>query len=298
MADMNPIHSGEQQIQGSQPAEKSGLGKVFEDFLYKKVIRSLMLTSKLGRQSVLGRADAGSNFEHMYENKPEGDGPLGRLVDRVLLNLPAVKATRNRKKKIFKILRNEVQNNILLGRKTRVVDVGSGTSRYTLELRQEYSPDELEAICLDYDRESLNLGKQIAQALGADAKFIRYTRANAFRLGRIKLLSKKINWVPNVIIASGFIYYLDDETVKDALRQILVHLAPGGILIVSNVKRSLSQKLMEKVCTTGQGNAWVVHYREPGLIRQWLFEAGYQDIYIGTDPWQMYNVCTGRKSLQ
>ena len=255
-----------------------------------------MLTSKLGRQSVLGRADAGSNFEHMYENKPEGDGPLGWIVDWALLNLPAVKATRNRKDTVLKILKNEIANNQLAEKKTHVIDVGAGTSRYLLDLAKEYSAGSVEALSIDYDRESLNLGKKIAEAVGAQKKFIRYTKANAFRLAHMKYFGRKRSWAPNVIIASGFIYYLDDEAVQGALREILAHLDPGGLLIMSNVKRSLSQKLMEKVCTTGQGTAWVVHYREPELVRQWLFEAGYREIYIGSDSWQMYNVCTGRKT--
>lgn len=271
------------------------MGHSFEDFLYKKVIRSLMLTSKLGRQSVLGRADAGSNFEHMYENRPEGDGPLGWIVDWALLNLPAVKATRCRKETILKILRNEIANNQLAGRKTHVIDVGAGTSRYLLDLAKEYPEGSVEALSIDYDRESLNLGKKIAEAVGAQKKFIRYTKANAFRLGHVKFLGRKRDWIPNVVIASGFIYYLDDETVQGVLRETFTHLDPGGLLILSNIRRSPSQKLMEKVCTTHDRQAWVLHYRQPEAVRRMMFAAGFRDILISDDPWGMYNVCTGRK---
>ena len=255
-----------------------------------------MLTSKLGRQSVLGRADAGSNFEHMYENKPEGDGPLGWVVDWALLNLPAVKATRNRKDAILKILKNEIANNQLSGKKTYVIDVGAGTSRYLLDLAREYSAGSVEALSIDYDRESLNLGKKIAEAVGAQKKFIRYTRANAFRLAHMKYFGRKRSWAPNVIIASGFIYYLDDEAVKNALKEILTHLDPGGLLIMSSIRRSPSQKLMEKVCTTTDRQAWVLHYREPEFVRHMMFDAGFREVLIGEDPWGMYNVCTGRKT--
>ena len=103
----------------------------------------------------------------------EGDGPLGWVVDWALLNLPAVKATRNRKDAILKILKNEIANNQLSGKKTYVIDVGAGTSRYLLDLAREYSAGSVEALSIDYDRESLNLGKKIAEAVGAQKPGIR-----------------------------------------------------------------------------------------------------------------------------
>ncbi|HNV87163.1 MAG TPA: class I SAM-dependent methyltransferase family protein [Candidatus Omnitrophota bacterium] len=266
-----------------------------EDFFYKKIIRPLLLTSRFGRQSVLGKADSGVNFEYIYRNKAEGITVFGRLVDRVLLNLPSVKATRNRKDNIVKILKNEIENNYLLGQKTKILDVGCGTSRYLLELQNEYSGDHIEALCLDYDADSIKLAKRLIGVPAQAKSFIRYTRANVMRIEHLKYLGRRLKWTPNVLIASGFIYYLDDEGVRSALREIYRHLDRGGLLVMSSIQSSPSRKLMEKVCTTQKKENWVLNYREPEAVRKMMIGAGFRGVVIGQDPWGMYNVCTGRK---
>ena len=100
-----------------------------EDIFYKKIIRPIMYKSTLGKNSIDGFADTGFNFEYMYKNVPSGDGVVGRFVDRILLNLPAVQATRNRKETIKKILRREVLHNSRHNKKTRILDIASGPAR-------------------------------------------------------------------------------------------------------------------------------------------------------------------------
>ncbi len=275
--------------------KESRIYKRLEDFFYKKILKALLLTSQLGRQSVLGRADTGLNFEHMYDNKAEGITAFGTLVDRILLDMPSVKATRNRKDNIAKILRNEIRNNILRKRKTRVLDIGSGTSRYLGELKNEYSGEHIEAMCLDYDKDTVTLARRLAGGKSRVKSHVRYARADAMKLQHLRDLARRIKWIPNVVVASGFIYYLEDAPVKELLKEVRQGLEDQGMLIMSNVQKSLSRKLMEKVCTTQYGGSWAVHYRDPEKLRAWLFEAGFRDVVIGSDPWGMYNICTARK---
>src|SRR3990167_8787788 len=102
------------------------ISTLFEDVLYQKIIRNLLLMSKFGRQSVLGEAATGYNFDYMYQNKPSGFNPLGYLIDFVLLNLPAVRATRDRRINLVKILSNEIRNNKTIGKTTKIVDIACG----------------------------------------------------------------------------------------------------------------------------------------------------------------------------
>ena len=100
-----------------------------ENFWYKVILKNLLSLSKLGRTSIKGGADSGLNFDHMYRNNPKGITVFGKFVDRVLLNLPSVKATRQRKEVIIKILQNEVANNLILNKKSRILDLASGPAR-------------------------------------------------------------------------------------------------------------------------------------------------------------------------
>lgn len=268
--------------------------QALEDFLYKKVIRSLMLTSKLGRQCVLGEASAGYNFDHMYQNKANGYYGIGRVIDFILLHLPAVKATRARKANIIRILGEEIRNRKKEGQVTRIMDVACGAGRYLAEVDAAVNQDGVEIIGVDYDPKSLQLGRSIAQAHGVSEASLRLLKGNVFRLEHLKRFGSKIEWCPNVIVASGLIEYLDDAKAQEAFRQIYEGLESGGLFLFFSQQRNPSKKLMEKVCTTNTG-AWVLYYRQPDVLSKGLMEAGFQQINFSVDPWKMYNQFLARK---
>lgn len=262
----------------------------FEDFFYKKIVRPILLLSKLGRTSVFGNADSGLNFDHMYRKKPKGITVFGKFVDKVLLNLPSVEATRHRKDIIIKILQNEIANNIVEGKKTKIVDIASGPARYVTELITNSNQEEIEVLCLDRDRRSLNFGKVLA-----GKKPIRYARADVSKTEKLSKLSKRVSWEPNVVISSGLFEYLDDNVVKKILKDIYENLEKGGIIVFITQKSNPSKKLMSKVCHTQDGSSWELIYRDPEKIRIWLIESGFKAVLVSVDSWGMYEFCTGRK---
>jgi len=134
-----------------------------DDFFYKVILKNLLKTSKLGYGTIITGAESGVNFEHMYNNHPEGKFIIGRFIDKVLLNLPAVHATRGRKDDIKKIIWNEVQNNRLLGKKTRVLDLASGSARYLRELADEHRNGDIESVCIDKDKDCVSLGEKLSK---------------------------------------------------------------------------------------------------------------------------------------
>ena len=268
--------------------------EIIEDFLYKKVIKNLMLTSRLGRQSVLGEASSGYNFDHMYENKAEGDGPFGKLIDRILLNLPAVKATRNRRLSINKILLNEIANHKVEGKPTRVLDIACGAGRYLLDVSQMLKAKNIETLGVDFDTKSISRGEALAHKYNVPASSLRFLRGNVFRLQLLKRFGEKIAWEPNIIVSSGLTVYIDDNKISELLKQVYASLDRGGLFLVDSQESNPSRKLMEKVCNTKEG-AWILFYRQPEVWRKWLYQTGFRDIRISRDSWEMYNICTARK---
>ncbi len=264
------------------------LKEALEDFLYKKVIRNLMLTSKLGRQCVLGEASTGYNFDHMYQNKANGYYGIGQVIDFILLHLPAVKATRARKTNIIRILSEEIRNRKKEGQVTRIMDVACGAGRYLAEVDAAVNQEGVEIIGVDYDLKSLKLGQSIAQTYGISEKSLRFLKGNVFRLEHLRRLGNKIEWRPNIILISGLIEYLDDEKARYALRQIYEGLEKGGLFLFFSQQSNPSRKLMERVCTTSAG-AWILYYRQPDVLSKWLMEAGFQQINFSVDMWKMYN---------
>ena len=264
--------------------------KVIENFFYHTIIRPIIFTSRLGRRSMLGYADSGLNFDHIYRNEAKGYTKFGRIIDKILLNLPSAKATRYRKQKIIELLKEEIARNISCGKKTRVVDLASGPSRYLVELITEENKDYIEALCFDIDRRNLEFGKEIAKD-----KPLLFKKANVLRLGHYKKLSEKISWRPNLVICSGLYEYLEDVETKSSLQEIFVSLGDRGFLLFVTQMDNPNKELIEKLGKTKQGKPWILHYREPRILKEWMINAGFKEINIEIDPWKMYVFCSGRK---
>jgi len=237
-----------------------------------------------------GEADSGLNFDHMYRNHPKGISGFGKFVDRLLLNLPSVKATRNRKEIIIKILENEIINNFILGKKTRILDAASGPARYLVELLEGNRQYNIEVLCIDKDIRSLNFGRILA-----GKKPIRYARVDVLHARHLKRLSKRIHWKPNIIIISGLFEYKDDNFVKNILKEAYENIEYEGLFLFISQVDNPTKKLMSKVGVTSEGKSWELIYRKPEIFRIWLLQMGFKSVIISVDRWGMYEFCTCRK---
>ena len=264
-----------------------------DDFFYRVVLRSLLKLSKLGYGCVVEGAESGENFEHIYDNKPQGVFLIGMCIDKILLNLPSVRATRARKEEIKKILRAEISKNRSAGRKTRVLDLASGGARYLRELKTEHENGDIESLCIDKNMRCVNLGRSLAGR--ENVKNLKFVRGDIFRMGHLKTISQRIDWKPNVIIASGLFIYFNDQTVERVLKEINQFLLPKGVVVFQSYENLSSRKLMRKTSVTSSGDQWTLYYRKPEFWRGLLTEIGFNDISISRDEWQMNNVCSARK---
>lgn len=264
-----------------------------DNFLYKVVIKNILKTSKLGYGTVVTGAESGVNFEHIYDNRPEGKFIIGKYIDKILLNLPAVHATRGRKEDIKRVLWNEIHNNKLLNRKTRVLDLASGGARYLRELAEEHRSGDVESVGLDKDFKCIQLGRTLVEK--EKLKNIRFVKGDLFKLGHLQNFSSKVGWAPNVVIASGLFIYFNNQIVEKVVREIYDLLPKDGLLVFSSYERLNTKKLMRKTMATSSGEEWTLYYRKPDYWRSFLYETGFREIFIFKDQWQMNNICTARK---
>lgn len=264
-----------------------------EDFWYRSILKNLLKTSKLGHGFVVTGAEAGTNFEHIYNNRSQGSFIIGKFIDRALLNLPAVKSTRGRKDDIKKVLWNEINNNKQLGVKTHVLDLASGGARYLREFVDEHHDGSLESICIDKDKSCVRLGEDLSKQEGL--KNIKFVHGDLFRVNHLKSFAKRIKWKPNVVIASGLLIYFNDQTAEKIIREIYNILDSSGIIIFTSYEQLNTRKLMRKTMATSSGEEWVLYYRKPEFWRSLLHRIGFKNIFIFRDQWQMNNICTARK---
>lgn len=264
--------------------------RLVENIFYNNIVKPILSISKLGRTTVKGHADSGLNIDHMYKNRPKGVASVGRIVDKILLNLPSVKATRYKKEVIIKILTNEISNNILIGKKTKILDIASGPARYIVDFITDHNCDKVEVLCLDSDRRSINFGKILA-----GKKPIRYTKANVFKLKHLKAFSNKISWVPNVVISTGFFELLSNGTFKNMLEDIFRYMDNDGLAIFTSQADNPSKKLMATLGKKHNGEKWNIFFRTPEFLRELMIKIGFRDVIVSIDQWGMYEYCTGRK---
>ncbi len=265
----------------------------FDNFFYRKLVRNILKTSKLGYGFVVTGAESGVNYEHIYDNKPAGKYFVGKFVDQALLSLPAVRSTRGRKDDVKKILWNEISNNKFLGKKTRILDLASGGARYLREFSEEHRRGDVESICIDKNIESIKLGEELSRK--EKLKNIKFFKANMFSLSHLKKFSAKLRWVPDVVVASGIFIYFNDEVVEGLLQEIYKQLPSGGLILFTSYEKIDSKKLMRKAMQTSSGEEWTLYYRKPEYWRAVLKKTGFNDAYILRDQWLMNNICFARK---
>jgi len=264
-----------------------------DDFLYRVILKNLLQLSKLGHGCIVEGAESGVNFEHMYNNVPEGKLVIGKIIDKILLGLKACQATRIRKDEIKSILWNQVQNNMRQNRKTKVLDLASGGARYLRELKEEHNAGRMESICIDKDPQCVRLGRELSEKEGV--LNIRFFRGDLFKLDFLRKFGSKKKWRPDVIIASGLLIYFNDETSEKILREIHKALTDDGVVIFQSYENLDTKKLMRKTLATSKGESWTLYYRKPDFWRSLLSGIGFRDIFITRDQWHMNNVCSGRK---
>ncbi len=76
-------------------------------------------------------------LDYVYENRPQGITPLGRLIDRSYLNSIGWRGIRQRRVHLERLLRETIEQTHAAGRAVRLLDIAAGPGRYVLETMRE-----------------------------------------------------------------------------------------------------------------------------------------------------------------
>lgn len=260
--------------------------------LYKRILRSLLFTSRIGRKAIFGHIGKGLFVDYIYEMRPSGYTRFGQFMDRIVLMLPAVRATRFKFEKLSDLLRSEISKNSQINKTTKIVDLGSGPARYLVRVakKEKYQRKDFQAVCLDIDKTSLRIGKQIGKGLP-----IEYRVGNINQLGCYKRFADKKRWEPNLVIISTCYDFLDDSATRKSLEELYHSLEPGGTVVIVSQIRNPNGHLLKGIKFPDRGANGTVHYREPFVVKKWMQESGYKDIGMELDQWGMYCFYTGKK---
>jgi CRP-like cAMP-binding protein/SAM-dependent methyltransferase len=214
--------------------------------LQTELLPYVLLTATIERCYSKPRGYAGDylTIEKIYNNKPEGAGRIGAVVDRLFLEMPAAVAVRNRRGLLAEEILKTVNGRPDPARPARVLSLACGPAR---EIADVFAvlPDrnQLVATCLDIDLQALAFVADWRDKAGLKSR-IHLLNQNliSLALGRAKL-----EVAPQELVYSiGLIDYFDDRMVIKMLDFIYEVLAPGGRVILGNFHpRNQTRALMD-----------------------------------------------------
>lgn len=269
------------------------INDVLSNVLYGRVIPFFLKKSKLGRECLKGNSDRGVNFDYMYENKPSGDTILEKIIDNYYLNLPAVKATRNRKNTLIEYIVELAQRKANSNQPFTLVDIASGPSRYSIESAEILRDMNIgfKAYCLDSDISSIELGNQLSEERGLSEN-VRYKLCDVMDENQLKYHAQN----PDFIIVSGLYVYLDDEKVSKSLELLSDISKEGTKILVDNQISNPSQELMEKTLKQSGGKPWKLEYRTEESMKS-LVSKNFNILKSWVDDINMYHFILAENNL-
>jgi len=169
----------------------------------------------------------------MYDDRPDGVGRLGRLIDRWALDLSVVRAVRNRRGLLADAIRGvAARAHRAAGERVLVTSLASGPAREILDVLASSDAPSIHATCIDIDGEAIAVAAERARERRV-AEHITFARDNVIRLSRGR---GRTSLPPQHLIYSvGLIDYLEDAHVVALLDWIHDRLRPGGSVIVGNM---------------------------------------------------------------
>ncbi|HZW06195.1 MAG TPA: bifunctional alpha/beta hydrolase/class I SAM-dependent methyltransferase, partial [Phycisphaerales bacterium] len=110
--------------------------------------------------------DSGVTLDYVYENRPRGRTPLGRIIDRNYLNAIGWRGIRIRREHLQRTLSSAIDRTRAQGRPVRILDTAAGAGRYIIDTIAVASGVPISAHLRDYRQENLDAAQNRARALG------------------------------------------------------------------------------------------------------------------------------------
>ncbi|WP_421725838.1 class I SAM-dependent methyltransferase family protein [Bauldia sp.] len=258
--------------------------------LARGLLRSVGRLSKGVSIGLAHGFDSGVMLDHVYANRAEGRGFLGRLIDRVYLNAPGWAGIRNRGLLLERTVVQCVEA-AADGRQTvRLVDLACGGGQYLLRALARFTPDiAIDATLRDYRPENIDKARANAKRLGVEASFDvadAFSDADLAELGMV-----------DIAIVSGLHEIIDDDSrVERHFGQIARILRPDGTLLLTVQPDHPQAEFIARVLNAHTGKPWAMRLRPVSLTRRWLGAAGFVVDRVAMEPLGIFGVLQATKA--
>src|SRR2546423_2936217 len=233
--------------------------------------------------------DSGLTLDYVYENKPRGTTPLGRLIDRNYLNSPGWRGIRQRKINLETMLRGVIERAHAEGLPVRILDVAAGGGRYLLETMRALPEIPMTALLRDYKPENVEAARELSAEFGLTNVTVEL--GNAFDRGSLAGIRPR----PTIAIVSGlFELFPENAGVLESLRGLTEALEPGGYLIYTNQPWHPQVEFIARVLRNREGKPWIMRRRTTAEMDELVRVAGFEKTEMEIDESGMLSVSVAR----
>lgn len=214
--------------------EESEIADYFWGYAFKEIFPYFM-RSRFAERAYYKPSGYAGDFlmmEMIYANEPDGDGKLGKLMDRWCLESGAARAVRGRRKFLKDRLRELCGERRKKRGAARIMNIACGSNRELFDFLAgcDYT-EQISALCIDVDPKALEYTGRVVDVFPHRAS-IRLMNDNAVRwaLGRVR---HNIG-LQDVIYSAGLTDYLDDRVFVALINRSYESLENGGTLVIGN----------------------------------------------------------------
>jgi alpha-beta hydrolase superfamily lysophospholipase/SAM-dependent methyltransferase len=235
--------------------------------------------------------DSGESLDYVYENRPRGITPIGRMIDRSYLEAIGWRGIRIRKQNIESLLRGEIDHRLAAGEGVRLFDIAAGAGRYTLDVLKDYADRDVSALLRDRSAGALAIGRANAKRMGIAN--VNLAEGDAFDRNSLAAVNPR----PNIAMVSG-LYELfgDNEMVLRSLRGVADALLPGGTLIYTGQPWHPQVEMIARVLINRDGQPWIMRRRTQLEMDQLIRAAGFEKVDTRVDQWGIFTVSIAKKT--
>jgi extracellular factor (EF) 3-hydroxypalmitic acid methyl ester biosynthesis protein len=204
-------------------------------------------------QKPLGYAGDYEMVSMMLRDPYEGSTMFAKLLNRLFLDIPPVVAHRNRIVYLTEQLRQETTSAAAQGKVARIFNLGCGPAREIQDFLADGLSDNADLLLLDFNDETLSSTTRVLEELRTrhrrrtGLKFVKRSVHQILKESTKKGAGFEVGSY-DFVYCAGLFDYLSDRICRRLLEVFYDLLAPGGLLVATNVDASNPSRLwMEHV---------------------------------------------------
>ncbi len=235
--------------------------------------------------------DSGRSLDYVYQNRPNGITPIGKLIDWFYLNSPGWKGIRVRKRLIQELICLAMERTRNHGGPVHIVDVAAGHGRYVLEAIEQSAVQPDDVLLRDFDAGNVELGRRLIAGKGLQARF---EQGDAFDRAALTALQPK----PTIGIVSGFFeLFPENDRVRETLAGLAGAMEPGGFLIYTGQPWHPQLEFIARTLSSHrQGAPWVMRRRTQEELDELVRTAGFRKVEQQIDPGGLFTVTLAERA--